>query len=223
MKVLVVDDDPQIRSLLKRGLALEGFEPETVGSAEEAMAQVEGGHEVDLFVVDQMLPGATGLAFVRWLRRRGAGHILMLTAKDAVSDRVLGLEAGADDYLGKPFALEELVARLRALVRRFEEPAGSVLRFEDLAFDLSTLEATRGGRALELTPTERKLLEYFLRHPQQALSRQQILEAVWGYDFGGEDNVLEVYIGYLRKKLEAYGEARLIHTVRGHGYALRRT
>lgn len=221
MRVLVVDDDPQIRSLLERGLKLESFDTAAAATAEDALTLLDGGETYDLFVIDHMLPGLSGLALVRALRKRGLGHILMLTAKDSVSDRVLGLEAGADDYLGKPFALEELVARLRALTRRYEDTS-STLSFEDITFDLMTLEATRGGEVLDLTPTERRLLEYFLRHPQQALSRQQILEAVWGYDFGGEDNVLEVYIGYLRKKLEAHGEERLIQTVRGHGYALKR-
>jgi len=221
MRVLVVDDDPQIRSLLERGLRLEGFEPVSTATAEEALTLVDRGEAFDLFVIDHMLPGLSGLSLVKALRKKGMGHILMLTAKDSVSDRVLGLQAGADDYLGKPFALEELVARLHALTRRFDEGA-DLLAFEDVSFNLLTLEARRGDEIMDLTPTERRLLEYFLRHPQQALSRQQILEAVWGYDFGGEDNVLEVYIGYLRKKLEANGEERLIQTVRGHGYALKR-
>lgn len=219
MRVLVIDDDPQIRSLLERTLRLEGFSPHPVETAEEAVDLLEKGQSFDLYVVDQMLPGMSGLSLVKALRKRSLTGILMLTAKDAISDRVLGLEAGADDYLGKPFAVEELLARLKALGRRFEAPP--VLKYQDLEFDTQTLEACRGDRPLELTPTERKLLEFFLRHPQQALSRNQLLEAVWGYDFGGEDNVLEVYVGYLRKKTESEGEDRLIHTVRGYGYALK--
>ncbi len=221
MRVLVIDDQEAIRSLLARALSASGFDVALAASAEEALERVEG-EDFDLYVVDQMLPGMSGLALVKELRRRGRRGILMLTAKDAVADRVLGLEAGADDYLGKPFAIEELSARLHALGRRHGEEAVEPLVYEDLVFDPLTLEARRGERLLELSPTERNLLTYFLRHPRQALSRAQILEAVWSYDFGGEDNVLEVYIGYLRRKTEQGGEARLIQTVRGYGYALRR-
>lgn len=221
VRVLVIDDQAAIRSLLERALGPSGFEVVLAASAEDALAAVEGD-SFDLYVVDQMLPGMSGLALVKELRRRGQRGILMLTAKDAIADRVLGLEAGADDYLGKPFAIEELTARLHALARRSGDESAATLVYEDLVFDPATMQARRGSRLLDLSPTERNLLAFFLRHPRQALSRAQILQAVWSYDFGGEDNVLEVYVGYLRRKTEQGGEERLIQTVRGYGYALRR-
>ncbi|MCL6522453.1 MAG: response regulator transcription factor [Firmicutes bacterium] len=220
-RLLVVDDDPKITSMLRRNLTLEGYEVSIATSGEEALRQIRD--EVpDLVVLDVMMPGVDGIEVCRRLRSAGESvPILMLTARDEVSDRVLGLDAGADDYLVKPFAFDELSARIRALLRRRQGGSERVLRFADLTVDLAAREVTRGGRAIQLTATEFELLTYFMRHPRQVLSRESILENVWGYDFGGSSNVLEVYVGYLRQKLEQEGEPRLIHTVRGAGYVLR--
>lgn len=227
--VLVVDDDPKLTDMLRRALALEGFEVGTALSGQEALERALARWP-DVVVLDWMLPGMDGLEVCRRLRRSGDVPILMLTARDAVEDRVLGLESGADDYLVKPFALEELVARVRALLRRrarsrttegAEAPGGETLRFADLSLDTASREARRGNRRIPLSTTEFELLELFMRNPRRVLPRDLIMERVWGYDFQGESNVLEVYVGYLRRKLEAAGEPRLLHTVRGVGYVLK--
>ncbi len=220
--VLVVDDDRKLLKMLSRTLVYEGLDVLTAENGEEALRQVEA-HHPDLIILDWLMPNLDGIAVVNRLR---AAHnetlILMLTARDAIEDRVEGLESGADDYLVKPFAPAELLARVHALLRRGATSAASQpLVYADLVLDPATRETRRGQRAFTLTPTEFELLHYLMRHPRQVLERGQILAAVWGYDFGGEDNVLEVYISYLRKKTEQGGEPRLIQTVRGVGYALR--
>ena len=222
--ILVVDDEPRVRESLTLALELEGFRVLTADNGLKAVMALPDAH-VDALVLDVAMPFVDGLEACR--RLRAAGNrvpILMLTARDAVDDRVAGLEAGADDYLPKPFALRELVARLRAIMRRMladDGGDGDVLAFEDLRMDRRAHRAWRGGRLLELTRTEFLLLECFLEHPRQVLERAQILLRVWGYDFGAESNSLGVYIGYLRRKLEAAGDPRLIHTVRSVGYVLR--
>jgi len=221
VKVLVVDDEPAVRDALRRALTLEGYD---VDLAEDGIEGVTAAatRGPDAIVLDVLMPGLDGLEVCRRIRESGdRTPILMLTARDEVRDRVAGLDAGADDYLVKPFALEELNARLRALVRRRTGADANILRFGDLTLDTRTREVTRGSRAIDLTRTEFSLLELFLLNPRQVLSRSQIFDRVWGYDFGPSSNALEVYIGYLRRKLEAGGEPRLIHTVRGVGYALR--
>jgi two-component system response regulator MprA len=221
VKILVVDDEQAVRDALARALTSAGYEPELADTGVEALERLERQNGIDAVVLDVLMPGLDGLEVCR--RLRSAGNevpVLMLTARDAVGDRVAGLDAGADDYLVKPFALEELLARMRALLRR-SGGDGSALRFADLTLDPGTYEASRGERRLELTRTEFQLLELFLRNPRQVLTRALIYERVWGYDFGFGSNSLHVYIGYLRRKLEAGGEPRLIHTVRGVGYALR--
>lgn len=224
MRILVADDDIKITRMLKRGLMLEGHSVETVASGQEAV-RLLAVIAFDLLILDVMMPEPDGFTLCRRLRESGDGIlVLMLTARDEISDRVQGLDAGADDYLAKPFAYEELLARVRALARRFGKNESTILRFSDLSLDTVTRQAQRGGRDLEsLSPTEFNLLVYFLQHPREVLLRQQILEQVWGYDFGGQDNALDLYIGYLRRKLESGREKRLIHTVRGVGYALRET
>jgi two-component system, OmpR family, response regulator MprA len=221
MRVLIVDDEPQFRRALERALSLEGYQVAEAANGQEALAaQAEG--PADALVLDVLMPRLDGLETCRRLRSGGdQTPVLMLTARDAVSDRVDGLDAGADDYLVKPFALEELLARLRALLRRSEPEGEARLTFADLSLDPATREVMRGERQIELTKTEFALLEQLMRHPKQVLSRSQIFEAVWGYDFGPTSNSLEVYVGYLRRKTEAGGEPRLIHTVRGVGYVLR--
>ncbi len=221
MRVLVVDDEPQLRRALERALKLEGYEVSLAGDGEEGLRAVAEGRP-DAVILDVLMPKLDGLATCRELRARGDHTpVLMLTARDAVSDRVDGLDAGADDYVVKPFALEELLARLRALLRRGDAGGGKRLAYADLALDPATREVHRGDREIELTKTEFALLEHLLRHPRQVLSRSQLFEGVWGYDFGPTSNSLEVYVGYLRRKTEAGGEPRLIQTVRGVGYALR--
>lgn len=221
MRILVVDDEPQLRRALERALKLEGYEVALASDGEEALAAV-AGERPDAVVLDVLMPRLDGLRACRALRAGGdRTPVLMLTARDAVSDRVDGLDAGADDYLVKPFALEELLARLRALLRRSEAQGGETLAYADLELDPATREVHRGDRQIELTKTEFALLEQLLRHPRQVLTRGQLFEAVWGYDFGPSSNSLEVYIGYLRRKTEAGDEPRLIQTVRGVGYALR--
>jgi two-component system response regulator MprA len=221
VRILVVDDEPQLRRALERALKLEGYEVEQAADGDEALSAV-GGRRPDAIVLDVLMPGRTGLEVCRELRARGdQTPVLMLTARDAVSDRVDGLDAGADDYVVKPFALEELLARLRALLRRGDAGGNGVLSYADLKLDPSTREVHRGDREVELTKTEFALLEQLMRHPRQVLTRSQIFEAVWGYDFGPRSNSLEVYVGYLRRKTEEGGEPRLIQTVRGVGYSLR--
>jgi len=221
MKILVVDDEPQLRRALERALKLEGYEVELAADGDEALEAVSGSAP-DAIVLDVLMPKRDGLEVCKALR---AGEdrtpVLMLTARDAVQDRVDGLDAGADDYVVKPFALEELLARLRALLRRSDGKDGDALSYADLTLDPSTREVRRGEREVELTKTEFALLEHLLRHPRQVLTRSQIFEAVWGYDFGPRSNSLEVYVGYLRRKTEQGDEPRLIQTVRGVGYALR--
>lgn len=225
MRVLVVDDDPAVRESLRRSLVFNGYQVELSSDGEEALATIAHDRP-DAVVLDIMMPRLDGLATCRALRAAGNDvPILMLTARDDVSDRVSGLDAGADDYLPKPFALEELLARLRALLRRSSPVTDGAdhggLSLGDLSLDPVTREVTRGERPLRLTRTEFSLLELLLRHPRQVLPRERILEEVWGYDFPTTANSLEVYVGYLRRKTEAEGEARLIHTVRGIGYVAR--
>jgi two-component system response regulator MprA len=220
-RILVIDDDPKIRSVVRRGLVYEGFRVVDAGTGEEGLDKARD-QTPDLVVLDVMLPGIDGLEVCR--RLRGAGDevaILMLTARDEVKDRVEGLETGADDYLVKPFSFEELLARVRALLRRRPTQSGEVLRFGDLELDVDAQEASRAGRSITLTTTEFNLLLLLMRHPRKVMTRDVIMDRVWSYDFGGESNVLEVYVRYLRNKLEASGEARLIHTVRGSGYVLK--
>jgi len=218
MKVLVVDDEPSVRSALER--ALDTYE---VRSAEDGRTALDHlvDHRVDAIVLDVAMPGVDGLEVCRRLRAAGdRTPVLMLTARDAVDDRVAGLDAGADDYLVKPFALRELQARLRALLRR-TDPGGAPLRFAGLELDPAAREVRRAGRPVELSRTEFALLQLFLEHPRQVLTRSAIFERVWGYDFGATSNALGVYVGYLRRKTEAGGEPRLLQTVRGIGYVLR--
>jgi two-component system, OmpR family, response regulator MprA len=221
-RILVVDDEPAVRQALARALALERYEIALAADGEQALDVLrEGSYEVVL--LDIVMPGMSGLELCR--RMRGSGNhtpVLMLTARDAIDDRVAGLDAGADDYLAKPFALRELMARVRALLRRSgvdDDP--QPLAYADLSLDPVSYEVRRGARGLTLTRTEFRLLELFLRHPRQVLTRSVIFEHIWGYDFGASSNSLGVYIGYLRRKTEASGEARLLHTVRGVGYVLR--
>ncbi len=222
MRILVVDDDAAVRDSLRRALQLEGYEVQLVGDGSEALALLESDGAADAVVLDVLMPRVDGLEVCRRLRSVGnTVPVLMLTARDEVSDRVAGLDAGADDYLVKPFALEELLARLRALLRRTNGAATDALRFSDLELDPGTREVRRAGELIELTRTEFSLLELFLLNPRQVLTRSIIFERVWGYDFGLGSNSLDVYIGYLRRKLEQRGEPRLIQTVRGVGYALR--
>jgi two-component system response regulator MprA len=220
-RILVVDDDAKIRAVVRRGLSYEGYRVVEAASGEEGLAKARE-HLPELVVLDVMLPGIDGLEVTRRLREAGdETAILMLTARDEVSDRVMGLETGADDYLVKPFSLEELLARVHALLRRRSTPSGEVLRFADLELDVDAREGARAGRTFELTTTEYNLLVLLMRHPRKVLTRDMIMEHVWAYDFEGESNILEVYIRYLRTKTEADGGARLIHTVRGAGYVLK--
>lgn len=219
-RILVVDDDPEILSLLKRGLSYEGYAVETASNGAEALAKARE-KEPDLVVLDVMMPEMDGVEVARRLRQAGDVPILMLTAKGTVADRVAGLDGGADDYLVKPFAFDELLARVRALLRRRQPREREVLRFVDLTLDTASREVRRGNDAIQLTAQEFDLLELFLRHPRQVLKRDFIYDRVWGYDFEGESNVIEVYVRYLRAKLEVEGKPRLIHTVRGVGYVLR--
>ncbi|WP_137994344.1 response regulator transcription factor [Streptomyces vilmorinianum] len=230
-RILIVDDEPAVREALRRSLAFEGYGTEEAVDGIDALARMES-YRPDLVVLDVQMPRMDGLTAARRIRASGSTvPILMLTARDTVGDRVTGLDAGADDYLVKPFELDELFARIRALLRRSSyasassassaEPEGDVLTFGDLRMDLATREVTRAGRPVELTRTEFTLLEMFLAHPRQVLTREQILKAVWGFDFEPSSNSLDVYVMYLRRKTEAGGEPRLVHTVRGVGYVLR--
>ena len=223
-RVLVVDDDKAVRESLRRSLEFNGYAVSLAADGAEALAGI-AGHAPDVVVMDVMMPRLDGIETTKSLRKAGNDvPILVLTARDAVGDRVEGLDAGADDYLTKPFALQELLARLRALLRRVVPAEGDdneVLSFADLSMDLATREVLRGERPMELTRTEFTLLEMFLRRPRRVLERSFILEEVWGYDFPTTANSLEVYVGYLRRKTEAEGESRLIHTVRGVGYVLK--
>ena len=218
--ILIADDDHTLRAMLHQTLANEGYRVLTAADGLEALAQAQA-HHPDLVVLDWMMPGLSGLEVARRLRAAAGMPILMLTARDAIEDRVAGLDSGADDYLVKPFAPAELLARVRALLRRAAHDADTPLRYADLVLDPMTRETRRGDRAFALRPKEFALLAYLLRHPRQVLPRARILEEVWGADFDGTDSVLDVYIRYLRAKTEAGGEPRLIQTVRGVGYVLR--
>ncbi|GAB2658542.1 response regulator transcription factor [Saccharopolyspora gloriosae] len=229
MRILVVDDDRAVRESLRRSLQFNGYQVELAADGQQALNWL-ADQRPDAMVLDVMMPRLDGLEVARRLRSTGDDlPILVLTARDAVSDRVAGLDAGADDYLPKPFALEELLARLRALLRRaspaeddgYDSPPA--LHFADLDLDPGTREVRRGDRPISLTRTEFALLELLMAHPKQVLTRSRLLEDVWGYDFPTSGNALEVYVGYLRRKTEAEGEPRLIHTVRGVGYVLRET
>jgi two-component system response regulator MprA len=229
-RILIVDDEPAVREALRRSLAFEGYDTQVAVDGVDALARAEA-YAPDLIVLDIQMPRMDGLTAARRMRAGGSTvPILMLTARDTVGDRVTGLDAGADDYLVKPFELDELFARIRALLRRSSYAAAAagdetaedhVLAFADLRMDLATREVTRGTRRVELTRTEFTLLELFLAHPRQVLTREQILKSVWGFDFEPSSNSLDVYVMYLRRKTEAAGEPRLVHTVRGVGYALR--
>ncbi len=220
-RILVVDDDPAVTSVLRRGLAYEGFAVDTASSGGEALERTRV-QAPDLVVLDIMMPGLDGLEVLRRLRTADPQlPILMLTAKDAPADQVQGLEQGADDYVVKPFTFEVLLARVRALLRRHDAERPPILRFADLNLDTSTRRARRGEREIDLTSTEYDLLSQFLQHPRRVLPKDFLMDRVWGYDFGGSTNVLEVYVKQLRQKLEAQGEPRLIHTLRGTGYVLR--
>ena len=221
-RVLVVDDEPAVRTALERALRLEAYEVELAADGREALDRLGGGAPPDAVVLDVAMPHVDGLEVCRRLRDAGdRTPVLMLTPRDAIDDRVVGLDAGADDYLVKPFALKELKARLRALLRRAAPATAGPLRFADLELDPIGYEVRRGERRIDLSRTEFNLLALFLGHPRQVLTRGQIFERVWGYDFGSGSNALGVYVGYLRRKTEAGGEPRLLHTVRGVGYVLR--
>ncbi|HUG13551.1 MAG TPA: response regulator transcription factor [Thermomicrobiales bacterium] len=220
-RVLVIDDDTKILSMMRRGLIFAGYEVDTAESGEQAL-DITRSSLPDVVILDVMLPGIDGLEVCRRLRAAESGlPILLLTARDRVPDRVAGLDAGADDYLVKPFAFDELLARIRALLRRTGSEQPEALTFADLAMDTVTHEVARAGRPLYLTLTEYQLLEFFMRHPRQVLSRDRIHDAVWGDSFFPESNVIDVHIKRLREKLEAQGEPRLIQTIRGIGYSLR--
>ena len=221
MKILVVDDERAVRDSLRRALELEGYEVDLAVDGADGLARITEG-QPDVVILDVLMPGVDGLEVSRRVRNSGNRvPVLMLTARDEVDDRVAGLDAGADDYVTKPFALDELLARVRALLRRTTEESEDVLRFADLELNPGTREVRRGDESIELTRTEFSLLELFMRNPRQVLTRSIIFERVWGYDFGFASNSLDVYIGYLRRKTEAGGSSRLIQTVRGVGYALR--
>ena len=222
MRVLVVDDERAVRDSLRRALELEGYEVELAADGAEALYRLESNGQPDAVILDVLMPGVDGLEVSRRLRSKGnTVPILMLTARTEIESRVAGLDAGADDYLAKPFALEELLARLRALLRRMAPGTQEISRFADLELNPGTREVRRAGVPIELTRTEFNLLELFMRNPRQVLTRSVIFERVWGYDFGFASNSLDVYIGYLRRKTELDGKPRLIQTVRGVGYSLR--
>ncbi|MFZ9859196.1 MAG: response regulator transcription factor [Roseiflexaceae bacterium] len=220
-RILVVEDEAEIAGYLRRGLSFEGFVVETAADGQAALIAARE-RPPDVIVLDVMLPKIDGFEVARRIRSASDVPIIMLTARDAVPDRVQGLEVGADDYLVKPFAFEELLARIKAQLRRIQgRNTGNILRYNNLQMDTAAHETTMNGRRVELTAKEYELLELFMRHPQQVLTRDIIYDRVWGYDFGGESNIIEVYVRYLRQKLEAHGDSRLIHTVRGVGYILR--
>lgn len=220
-KILVIEDEQKLSKFLEQELQYEGYKVMVANDGITGLT-VARDNKPDLILVDWMLPGITGLEVCRRLRLTGDKvPIVLLTAKDEISDRVAGLDAGADDYIVKPFSIEELLARLRANLRRSNEEDPDQLQFLDLTLNRRTREIKRGERAIELTATEYDLLEYLISHPRQVLTRDQILQRVWGYDFGGDSNIIEVYVRYLRLKLEANKEKRLIQTVRGVGYVLR--
>jgi two-component system response regulator MprA len=220
-RILVIEDDEGITRFLRRGLAYDGYTVDVAPDGQSGLLMARD-NPPDLVILDLMLPGIDGLEVCRRLRAGGEVPILILTAKDSLDDRVLGLDMGADDYMVKPFELDELLARIRALLRRLQPATRpKVMRFSDLTLDTGTRQAARGDRIISLTAKEYELLDLFMRHPRQVLTRDVIFDRVWGYDFGGESNIIEVYIRYLRQKLEEDGEPRLLHTVRGMGYVLR--
>jgi two-component system response regulator MprA len=219
-KVLVIEDEEKILRFLQRGLAYEGYQVDAALDGPQGLAMARD-NPPDLVILDWMLPGVDGLEVCRRLRSASQVPILMLTAKDAISDRVEGLDAGADDYLVKPFAFDEVLARMRALLRRAKPEGPETLSYGTLRLDTGTHQAFRDGTPIDLTAKEYELLEIFMRHPRQVLTREVIYDRVWGYDFGGESNIIEVYVRYLRQKTEIHGASRLIHTVRGVGYVLR--
>ena len=222
MHILVVEDERKVASFIKQGLEEEGHSVDVAGDGVSALTHVLDGPPADLVVLDVMLPQRDGLSVLTAMRERGLDTpVLVLTARDSVPDRVTGLDLGADDYLTKPFAFEEFLARVRALLRRGASPRAAVLRVGDLSLDLSTRTASRGGRKITLTTREYALLEYFLRNTGRVLPRSVIAEHVWGLEFDAESNVIDVYVGYLRRKIDAPGERRLLHTVRGAGYVFR--
>jgi two-component system response regulator MprA len=220
MRILAVDDDPEILNMLSRGLKFEGYEVETAETGEKAIARFRESAP-DLVLLDVMMPGIDGIEVAREMRKLRDTPVLMLTAKDAVTDKVAGLDAGADDYIVKPFVFDELLARIRAHLRRKLPGEAQLLQFSDLTLNTATHEVRRSGQLIELTSKEFELLMLFLQHPRQVLNREFIYDKVWGYDFGGESNIIEVYVRYLRSKLETNSRAKLIHTVRGVGYVLR--
>jgi two-component system response regulator MprA len=221
-RILIIEDDDLILKMLRRSLVYEGYQVDTAVDGEGGLNLMRDNKPA-LVILDWMLPGMDGLEVCRRIRELGNQPVLMLTAKDTLENRVQGLDAGADDYQVKPFELDELLARIRALLRRTQVERAPVLTFGDLSLDTSTRQATRKNRVIMLTAKEYDLLEMFMRHPRQVLTREIIFDRVWGYDFGGESNVLDVYIRYLRQKLEGDGEVRLIHTVRSVGYVMRET
>ena len=220
-RILVIDDDPVLTSTLKRGLAYEGFTVDTAGTGSRGLS-IARDHTPDLVVLDVMMPELDGFQVLERLRAADANlPVLMLTARDQPADQVRGFEAGADDYVAKPFTFEVLTARIKALLRRREADHPETLRFADLTLDTGTRRAQRGGREIDLTSTEYEVLRQFLLHPRRVLPKHFIMDRVWGYDVEGSSNVLEVYVKQLRQKLEAAGEPRLIHTFRGAGYVMR--
>ncbi len=219
-KILIIEDEERIRQFLQRGLSFEGYRIETAADGQTVL-DLARENPPDLVLLDLMLPGMDGLEVCRRIRAASEVPVLMLTAKETIEDRVTGLDAGADDYLVKPFAFDELLARVRALLRRSQPTQPQVYRFADLELDTGTRQGRRGGRIFDLTAKEYELLELFMRHPRQVLTRDLIFDRVWNYDFGGESNIIEVYVRYLRQKTEQDDLARLIHTVRGIGYVLR--
>src|SRR5436309_12638099 len=222
MRILVVEDDRKVASFIRKGLEEEGHAVEVAADGDEAVERAADGSAWDLVVLDVMLPKRDGFSVLKALRADGMkAPVLMLTARDAVSDRVAGLDSGADDYLTKPFAFEELLARVRALLRRGGDRASAVLRVGDLTLDPATREVRRGTRRVSLTAREYTLLEYFMRSAGRVLSRPMLAQHVWGLDFDSESNVVDVYVGYLRRRIEASGERKLLHTVRGAGYVLK--
>lgn len=219
-RILVIEDEERIRQFLQRGLSFEGYRVDTAPDGQTGL-ELARENPPDLVLLDLMLPGMDGLEVCRRIRAASDVPILMLTAKETIEDRVTGLDAGADDYLVKPFAFDELMARVRALLRRSQPSQPQVYRFADLELDTGTRQGRRAGRVFDLTAKEYELLELFMRHPRQVLTRDLIFDRVWNYDFGGESNIIEVYVRYLRQKTEEGGLPRLIHTVRGIGYVLR--
>lgn len=220
-RILIIDDDAKIAAMMRRGLSFEGFEVSVAASGKKGLTHI-AQNEPDLVILDVNMPQMDGHEVCCKIRKGSRIPVLMVTGRDSVADKVTGLEIGADDYLVKPFAFEELVARVRALLRRIvKEEGGEQLQFADLSLDINTREIKRGNRSIELSATEYNLLFYLMSNPQKVLTRELLMEKVWGYDFQGESNVLEVYVGYLRHKLEADGEKRLIQTVRGTGYVLK--